>query len=536
MVRERSRPSIERAASTSSSSASSCINVAQTRRTRDISPSSASQSQSASASTPPTSLPEDSPPTEKQKGKDLYDTLAALTGQDETSSLTRQSTRPRRSRVSYNVNEIENKPLARAATAEGTRTFSGETLVGSETNVSVAGGQDIDTPRRKTLGDGIEKLDLDWKLDGMPGDSKGASAASPARRSKRRQSGNLLKEVAGVVGKAKSVLGKRGREVVESAKEMVGMGDKDKSSRRQSTRIVSLEQQKTKEESEAVEPAKKRSRLSFSLESIGIATTTGASISKPKTRPFKRYQEAGLYVGQDISASKSKSKKSRTSTSSSTTANPRTMLPLPMWGRLDKDRDFFLPWDVFAPTPELRGKDKPKNWSDVRKNRWVGDAKKSWARPEKLAHSTCLCKPPASGSTEMGCTDDGRCLNREMLFECDDNNCMLGDLCSNRPFAELARRAQPLPRNKAGDEDAKAAKMNPYNFGVEVLKTSDRGFGVRATRSFRPGQIIVEYCGEVITNEECERRMREEYVDNEVSCAIYHLSSRFVVRSVELDR
>lgn len=47
------------------------------------------------------------------------------------------------------------------------------------------------------------------------------------------------------------------------------------------------------------------------------------------------------------------------------------------------------------------------------------------------------------------------------------------------------------------------------------MKTANKGFGVRACRSFEPHQIIVEYAGEVITQEECEKRMRNEYKDNE---------------------
>jgi palmitoyltransferase ZDHHC9/14/18 len=88
-----------------------------------------------------------------------------------------------------------------------------------------------------------------------------------------------------------------------------------------------------------------------------------------------------------------------------------------------------------------------------------------------------------------------------MAYECDDTNCRLGrELCCNRPFAELKRRA----------------KGNRYDYGVEVLHTEDRGFGVRAMRMFDPYQIIVEYAGEIITQQECERRMKQVYKKDKV--------------------
>jgi histone-lysine N-methyltransferase ASH1L len=39
---------------------------------------------------------------------------------------------------------------------------------------------------------------------------------------------------------------------------------------------------------------------------------------------------------------------------------------------------------------------------------------------------------------------------------------------------------------------------------------------LRASRSFDPGQIIVEYTGEIITQEESDRRLDEVYKDNTV--------------------
>ena len=89
-----------------------------------------------------------------------------------------------------------------------------------------------------------------------------------------------------------------------------------------------------------------------------------------------------------------------------------------------------------------------------------------------------------------------------MFYECDDSICRLGPDCGNRNFAELKKRV-------------KAGKL--YDIGLEVIKTEDRGYGVRSNRTFEPNQIIVEYTGEIITQAEGEKRMRTIYKNNDVS-------------------
>jgi palmitoyltransferase ZDHHC9/14/18 len=116
-----------------------------------------------------------------------------------------------------------------------------------------------------------------------------------------------------------------------------------------------------------------------------------------------------------------------------------------------------------------------------------------WKRDKQDA-SQCYCDP------EDGCGE--ACHNRIMAYECDDSNCRLTTTqCGNRPFAELKRRA----------------KGNRYDYGVEVVDTVERGYGVRAMRTFEPYQIIVEYAGEIITQLECERRMKQVYKKDKVS-------------------
>jgi hypothetical protein len=139
---------------------------------------------------------------------------------------------------------------------------------------------------------------------------------------------------------------------------------------------------------------------------------------------------------------------------------------------------------------------KPKGWTKVHKTRLVGDAKKYWKKPN-IERSLCVCTLPVSGSLERGC--DERCINRAMDYECDSNNCSIGDMCTNREFAGIE---QPT--------------SDPSSNGVEIIETLDRGFGVRARRPYKPHQVIIEHVGEVITPNEADRRMKQDYKDKDV--------------------
>ncbi|KAF2034427.1 SET domain-containing protein [Setomelanomma holmii] len=211
--------------------------------------------------------------------------------------------------------------------------------------------------------------------------------------------------------------------------------------------------------------------------------------SKPKAKVWLRQ---GLYVGQHrdfdprLSESQNRARKRAKKT------RVDDVLPLPMFAaeRLFNEdphhvfRDFKLPFDTYNPLPR---KVKVDGWVKLNKNRFIGDASALWKRDKQDA-SQCYCDP------EDGCGE--ACHNRIMAYECDDTNCRLGTTqCGNRPFAELKRRA----------------KGNRYDYGVEVMDTVDRGYGVRAMRMFDPHQIIVEYAGEIITQTECERRMKQVY-------------------------
>ena len=247
----------------------------------------------------------------------------------------------------------------------------------------------------------------------------------------------------------------------------------------------------------------------------------------PAKRPRgKKWLEKGLYAGQEApldifkGLTPQEKKKLASLPELMPTGKANRTLPQPMYNGLRillTGRDFKLPFDVCNPLPP--GQPKPAAYRTMTKSeylprmllycgirltschldRFVGDAASYWKKTPHFEDfaSKCVCTP------DDGCGED--CQNRIMLYECDETNCSLGKAyCTNRAFQDLQARTK---------------KGGRYRVGVEVLKTGDRGYGVRSNRCFEPNQIIMEYTGEIITDEECERRMNEVYRDNEVCTA-----------------
>ncbi|KAI5806885.1 hypothetical protein EDC01DRAFT_608759, partial [Geopyxis carbonaria] len=213
--------------------------------------------------------------------------------------------------------------------------------------------------------------------------------------------------------------------------------------------------------------------------------------SVSKRRREKAWIDHGLYVGveQDFESKVVVPTKGKSRGKAAASCKKAPSMPVPVSNIFDVQRDFKMPYFVWAPTPYHIG--NVPGWRILNHNVFIGDASTYWKK-ENASNVKCVC-------TEE-CND--HCLNRCTWMECDNESCNVGRNCKNRAFADLRDR---IKRKKGKD----------FARGVDVFLTEDRGYGLRATRSFDPHQIIVEYTGEIVTQEESERRMDEVYKDNQ---------------------
>jgi [histone H3]-lysine4 N-trimethyltransferase ASH1L len=430
--------------------------------------------------------------------------------------------KPRRVEQETNPKQQSQDCIVETIPNEKERNVSGETLV-------------TNTSQSSLLRNGIAALDLPWSVTSLvqhgstaaenPSRQRNESLASAseedqlraekaaAKRAKIEENAKLWEarkktaeekavrrsSRASMLGKAgeavsdltANVLGKRPREALEKGKGRLG-----ELKRRASLRPRSMVEPLLSTTPAFERPMAKSRRLSDGdLDKTSKPTEAFNIPRKPvPIRKDKRWLKSGLYTGQtrDFDGRLSDSTNKRKHDVAPPVKENKT-LPLPMFAgeRIMKyGRDFKLPYDVFSPLPP--GQPRPDEWRKTNKNVFVGDAAQVWRHSKPREHSTCMC------TQETGCNDS--CMNRFMFYECDGRNCNLAD-CSNRSFQSLTQRSK---------------KGGKYNVGVEVIQTRDRGFGVRSNRTFEANQIIVEYTGEIITQDECDKRMRTLYKNNEV--------------------
>ncbi|BFI23861.1 protein MpASHR1 [Marchantia polymorpha subsp. ruderalis] len=159
-------------------------------------------------------------------------------------------------------------------------------------------------------------------------------------------------------------------------------------------------------------------------------------------------------------------------------------LPLP-----SVPQDFKLPQSLQAFAKRLQN--KPPAYVHIRRNYYLG--KKPRKRPEDESMQ-CSCQP--SGGSNVACDKD--CLCGMLLTSCT-TSCKCGDACSNVPFQKRPGR-----------------KMKP-------VKTDHCGWGLKADEAIKAGDFLVEYVGEVIDDETCEKRlwaMKEQGESNFYMCEI----------------
>ncbi|KAK1805371.1 hypothetical protein P4O66_019681 [Electrophorus voltai] len=121
--------------------------------------------------------------------------------------------------------------------------------------------------------------------------------------------------------------------------------------------------------------------------------------------------------------------------------------------------------------------------------------------------TTCNCRLP-DDSGDKGCLDD--CLNRMIFAECSPSTCPCGEQCDN----------QRIQRHE-------------WVQCLERFRTEGKGWGIRTKEPLRSGQFIIEYLGEVVSEQEFRSRMMEQYFSHSGQYCL-NLDSGMVIDSYRM--
>ncbi|XP_066278922.1 histone-lysine N-methyltransferase NSD2-like isoform X2 [Branchiostoma lanceolatum] len=128
---------------------------------------------------------------------------------------------------------------------------------------------------------------------------------------------------------------------------------------------------------------------------------------------------------------------------------------------------------------------KPPPFKMIKTNKPVGSVQIHTADPSEIQR--CECKP----TDENPCGPESDCLNRNLMIECHPAGCPIGEKCQNQRFV---KRQYPA---------------------VESFKTPDgRGWGLKTMVDVKKHDFVYEYVGELIDEEEVQRRIKKAHEDN----------------------
>ncbi|GFR22149.1 histone-lysine N-methyltransferase NSD2 [Trichonephila clavata] len=134
----------------------------------------------------------------------------------------------------------------------------------------------------------------------------------------------------------------------------------------------------------------------------------------------------------------------------------------------------------FTETADTGNPKKPPPYRHIKSNRPIGDVQ-IYTSHDSSDHNPCGCKATDTNP----CGYDSLCLNRSMCTECDTGVCEAGDLCENQKFQRL-----------------QYASVKPF-------WTSTKAWGLQCLEDIKKGHFVIEYCGDLIDEEECERRIKQ---------------------------
>lgn len=134
----------------------------------------------------------------------------------------------------------------------------------------------------------------------------------------------------------------------------------------------------------------------------------------------------------------------------------------------------------FLKQSELSNK-KPPPYKHIKVNRPIGNVQ-IYSLAEENDLTKCGCQPEDPNP----CGYDTLCLNRSMCSECLPDVCEAGGRCQNQKFQKREYAA------------------------VKPFCTSNRGWGLKCLEDIKEGHFVIEYIGDLIDEEECERRIQEK--------------------------
>lgn len=120
----------------------------------------------------------------------------------------------------------------------------------------------------------------------------------------------------------------------------------------------------------------------------------------------------------------------------------------------------------------------PAPYFHLKVNKPFGKCQQAFVDMDKSNKQICEC------TEKDPCSSDQECLNRLLMYECDGAICKNQDKCKNQRFKKR--------------EYAKTEKFK-----------TQAGWGLRCLEDIKKGQFVIEYVGELIDEEECNKRLKE---------------------------
>ncbi|XP_009987391.1 PREDICTED: histone-lysine N-methyltransferase ASH1L-like [Tauraco erythrolophus] len=251
------------------------------------------------------------------------------------------------------------------------------------------------------------------------------------------------------------------------------------------------EQESTKSFPETVaEPPSPRDALGKPHESENTEQPSPSPAQREKKAPRppkKKYQKAGLYSDvyktTDPKSRLIQLKKEKLEYTPGEHEHGLFPAPIHVGKYLRQKRiDFQLPYDILWQWKHNQLYKKPDVplYKKIRSNVYV-DVKPL----SGYEATTCNCKKPDDDNGK-GCVED--CLNRMIFAECSPNTCPCGEQCCN----------QRIQRHE-------------WVQCLERFRAEEKGWGIRTKEPLKAGQFIIEYLGEVVSEQEFRNRMIEQY-------------------------